>query len=129
MGMQVTLTLPDELFELAKRWAAITQQDLTDTLTDALTIALTPVHTAPEMEEPVSSLSDRDVLSLSMAKMNPAQGRRLNQLLEKQREGMLSEDERPELLALIQIYHQLWIRQSEALVEAVRRGLRDPLEP
>jgi hypothetical protein len=129
MNMQVTLTLPEELFELAKRWAAITQQDLTDTLTDALTIALTPVHTAPEMEEPVSSLSDGDVLALSMAKMNPAQGRRLDQLLEKQREDMLSEDERPELLALVQIYHQLWIRQSEALAEAVCRGLRNPLEP
>jgi hypothetical protein len=81
------------------------------------------------MEEAVSSLSDRDVLSLSVAKMNPAQGRRLNQLLEKQRKGMLSEGEHPELLALVQIYHQLWIRQSEALAEAVRRGLRDPLQP
>jgi hypothetical protein len=50
-------------------------------------------------------------------------------LLEKQREGTLTESERPELLALMHVYEQLWVRQSEALAEAVRRGLRKPLEP
>ena len=59
--------------------------------------------------------------------MGLAQRRRLSGLLERQREGMLTESERPELLALMQVYNQLWIRQSEALAEAVRRGLRKPL--
>ena len=61
--------------------------------------------------------------------MKSAQGGRLTELLEKQRESLLTESERPELLALMQIYDQLWVRQSEALAEAVRRGLRPPLEP
>jgi len=61
--------------------------------------------------------------------MKPAQGRRLSELLGKQREGELTESERSELLALMQVYNQFWIRQSEALAEAVRRGLRRPLEP
>ena len=129
MSTQVTLTLPDDLYEHAKRWAAITQQDLSDTITAALAIVLTPMHTAPKLERPVSSLSDEDVLALSKAQMSPTQGRRLSKLMEKQREGTLAENERPELLALMQIYDQLWIRQSEALAEAVRRGLRKPLEP
>ncbi len=29
----------------------------------------------------------------------------------------------------MQVYNQLWIRQSEALAEAVQRGLQGPLEP
>ena len=29
----------------------------------------------------------------------------------------------------MQVYQQLWVRQSEALAEAVRRGLRAPLTP
>jgi hypothetical protein len=33
------------------------------------------------------------------------------------------------LLALMQVYQQLWIRQSEARAEAVHRGLRAPLTP
>jgi len=129
MDTRVTLTLPDELYEHAKRWATITQRDLSETLTDALTIVLTPVYTTPRLERPVSLLSDEDVLALSKAQMRPAQGRRVSKLLEKQREGVLTEGERPELLALMQIYDQLWVRQSEALAEAVRRGLRKPLEP
>lgn len=128
MSMQVTLTLPDELYEQAKRWAVITQQDLSETLTNALTIVLTPVHTTPKLEKPVSSLSDEDVLALSEVQMEPTQGQRLSELLEKQREGMLSENTRAELLALMQLYERLWIRKSEALAEALRRGLRKSLE-
>ena len=129
MSTQVTLTLPDELYEHARRWATITQRDLSETLTDALTIVLTPVYTMPSLEKPVSLLSDEDVLALSRAQMKLAQGQRLSELLEKQREGALAKGERPELLALMQVYSQLWIRQSEALAEAVRRGLRELLEP
>jgi len=128
MNTQVTLTLPEELYVYARRWATITQRDLPEMLTDALTIVLTPVYTTPRLERPVSSLSDEDVLALSKAQMRPAQGRRLSELLEKQREGELTESERPELLALMQVYNQLWIRQSEALAEAVQRGLRRLLE-
>ena len=129
MSTQVTLTLSDELYEHARRWATITQRDLSEILTDALIIMLTPVYTTPKLEKPVSSLSDEDVLALSKVQMRPVQGRRLSKLLEKQREGVLTESEHPELLALMQVYQQLWVRQSEALDEAVRRGLRKPLEP
>ncbi len=80
------------------------------------------------MGRPVSSLSGEDVLALSKAQMSLLQGRRLSELLEKQREGKLTKSERPELLALMQVYNQLWIRQSEALAEAVRRGLRRPAD-
>ena len=129
MNRQVTLTLPGELYEHAIRWSAIVQRDLSETLTDALSIALTPVHTVPKLEKPVALLSDEAVLALSKVQMGSVQGRRLSELLEKQREDALTKRERPELLALMQIYDQLWIRQSEALAEAVRRGLRPSLDP
>jgi uncharacterized lipoprotein YmbA len=109
------------------RWAAITQRDLSETLADALSIVLTPVHVAPKSDKPVSSLPDEKVLALCELKLEPEQGKRLTQLLERQRESVLAADERREMLALSQIYHRLWIRQSEALAEAVRRGLRSPL--
>ena len=129
MNTQVTLTLPTELYERAYRWAAMTQQELPEMLTDALSVVLTPLHAAPKPEKPVSMLSDEDVLALSTAQMTTAQGQRLSTLLARQREGALDERERAELLALMQVYSQLWIRQSAALAEAVRRGLRKPLEP
>ncbi len=129
MSTQVTLTLSDELYEHAQHWAAIIQRDLPETLTEALTIVLTPLYISPELEQPATSLSDEEVLALSQTQMDLALGQRLSILLEKQREARLTEIERSELLALMQIYEQLWIRQSEALVEAVQRGLRPPLEP
>lgn len=123
MSTQVTLRLPDELYENAKRWAALTQRDVPETLTNVLSIVLTPIHANPKLEKSVASLLDEEVLALSKVQMKPEQGQRLSRLLEKQREGLLAEQERPELLALMQVYEQLWIRQSEALAEAVERGI------
>ena len=60
--------------------------------------------------------------------MDKEEGERLGELLGKQRENMLAETEQLALAMLMQVYHRLWIRQSEALVEAVKRGLRPPLE-
>jgi hypothetical protein len=79
--------------------------------------------------KPVSALSDAEVLALSKAKLNSVSGRRMSELLAKQREGALEGKERQELFALMEGYDRVWIRQSEALAEAVRRGLRRPLEP
>ncbi|MDI6792703.1 MAG: hypothetical protein QME81_07545 [bacterium] len=129
MGTQVTLTLPNELYTCAERWATITRRELSETLTEILSDVLRPIGLTPEIDEPVSTLSDQEVLALSKLQMATIQARRLNKLLEKQRESELTDAGRLELRALIQTYEQLWIRQSEALSEAVRRGLREQLTP
>jgi len=127
MNNQVTLTLPDDLYENAQQWAMMTQRDLAATLTDALRIVLTPVAKL-HAEQPVSLLSNEEVMALSSVQMDEVQGERLGKLLEKQRESFLTEAEQLSLAALMQVYHQLWLRQSEALAEAVKRGLRPPLK-
>ena len=127
MTKQVTVTLPDQLYENAQHWATLTQRDLSQTLADALMIVLTPVFSPPRLEHPITSLSDAEVAALTRLRMDERQGKRLGVLLERKREDSLTPAESSELMALMQIYHQLWIRQSEALVEAVRRGLRPSL--
>ena len=129
MSTQVVLTLSDDLYARAKQWAALTRRDLPETLMDALEIVLTPLLEPPAGEPPVTSMSDAEVMALAQAQMAPQQGTRLDQLLAKQREDQLTAPEQSELLALMQGYHRLWIRQSEALVEAVRRSLREALAP
>lgn len=128
MSNRVTLTLSDDLYENAQQWAVMTQRNLSETLTDALRIVLTPVTTKPQIEQPISALSNEEVIALSKVQMDKAQGERLGKLLEKQRESVLTEPEQLSLMVLMQVYHQLWLRQSEALAEAVKRGLRPPLE-
>ena len=127
--MEVTLQLPDQLYEQAKQWAAITQQDLNTALTDALSVILTPIHVDPELDKPIASLSDQELLKQVEIEMAPEQGQRLNRLMEQQRDGTISEDEHRELYSLFHLYQRLWLRQSEALAEAVSRDLRAPMHP
>jgi hypothetical protein len=61
--------------------------------------------------------------------MAPEQDRRLSVLLQKQQERVLSAAEQTELLLLMQVYQEGVLRKAQALREAVRRGLRTPLEP
>jgi len=129
MSVQVTLTLPNELYETATRWAALTRHDVARTLTDALSVVLSPRSIPPAQDKPLFTLSDAEVIALCRTDSSPEAGRRVSELLEKQREGTLKSREQQELVASMQGYDQLWLRQSEALAEAVRRGLRAPLEP
>lgn len=127
MGKEVTLTLPDDLLQNAQSWSKLIHRDITETLTDALRIVLTPVHSDPKIERPITTLSNAEVLELTKIQMDEAQALQLNRLLDMQQEGVLQEFDRPSLMALMQIYNQLWIRQSEALAEAVKRGIHPPL--
>ena len=129
MSTQVVLTLSDDLYEQAQHWAVLTQRDVPQLLTEALALVLTPVGAPPVGEPPVTALSDAEVLALAQVQMVPQQGHRLDQLLAKQGEETLCAQEQAETLALMQVYQQLWVRQSEALAEAVRRGVHAPLTP
>ena len=86
MGTQVVLTLSDDLYERAKRWASRTRRDVPQTLTDALEIVLTPEQESPEPDPSVTTISDIEVMALAQAQMARQQGERLDYLLAKQRE-------------------------------------------
>lgn len=126
---EVTLHLPETLYERARQWAAVTRQDLDSALVDALDVALSPVHTSPELETPVESLTDNALLAETRLQMPPERGRRLSELSARRRAGPLPNEEQQELLALAQLYQRLWLRQSEALAEAGRRGLGPGMHP
>ena len=64
MATSVTLSLPDNLYDQAKRWATIVQRDIPTLLTETLALALTPVHAGPAMDTPVGNLSDKQITEL-----------------------------------------------------------------
>jgi hypothetical protein len=125
MTQQILLTLPDEVFHRAEGLAEVMARPVEAVLADTLALALPDLPSSTE--PPISALADTDVLNLTQAKLPPAEDERLSILLDKQQSGHLTPAERPELLALFQNYLRLWLRQSEALAEAVQRGLRPPL--
>ena len=72
---------------------------------------------------PVHELSDAEVLRLATMQMPTWQNRRLHELLEHQREGQLTTEERVELAHLLRLHNSALLLKSEAMVEAVRRSL------
>ena len=55
--------------------------------------------------------------------MPPWQSRRLDELAEHQRAGQLTPEEQGELAHLLRLHDSALLLKSEAMVEAVRRGL------
>jgi hypothetical protein len=128
MSVEVTLSVPENLIENARRFGGATGQEVEEVLEDALELMFPMVDDSPQtmLEADVSTLSDAEVLALADSKMDGAQNRRLGELQAKGKASGLSAAERYELLTLLRIYQIGQLRKAEALAEAVRRGLRRP---
>jgi hypothetical protein len=107
----------------------MSNRKIEELLAQAIELSLSPVGAATDIYKPVSKLSDAEVLGLSQMQMDPKEERRFSRLLNKQQAGKLSNSEGSELLALMQNYQEKLLRKAQALREAVRRGLREPLTP
>jgi hypothetical protein len=129
MSTQVVVTLPDDLYHRAERLAQLTSREVAEVLVDTLALSLTSLSSQPATVTPITELTDEEVLSQAELQMAPNQDRRLSALLHRQQAGKLSDTERAEMLALMQVYLEGLLRKAQALCEAVRRGLREPLEP
>ncbi len=128
MSTRITVTLPDEIYRSAERLAQLTSRDVAEVLADTLSLSLPLLSPSKAPLKPMEELSDADVLALTALQMEPEQDRRLSTLLQQQQAGELCDAERPELLALMQTYQEGLLQKAQALHEAVRRGLREPLE-
>jgi hypothetical protein len=125
MAIEVILTLPENLIEQARRLGSATHRDADAVLADALAMMWLPIEESPSREQSsVENLSNDEVLALANSKMDEVQNQRLGDLQAKGKATGLSEAERYELLALLQIYQIGQLRKSEALAEAIRRGLQ-----
>jgi predicted transcriptional regulator len=129
MSRRVTLELPDEVLDRAERLAVLTHRDVKQLLAEAVSAMLPPLDEQLVEVRPMAEISDAEVLRLADRRLPPRQDRRLSQLLDRQQAEALTSPERAELLGLMQTYEVQWLQQAEALAEAVRRGLREPLAP
>lgn len=129
MSTQVTLNLPDKMYNQAARLAELMNQDVPRVLAETIESVLSPLGASAGDLTPVGDLSDSEVLAMVDLRMDEAQGRRMGRLLDRQQAGKLRETERNELAALMQVYHECLVRTAQSLGEAVRRGLREPLAP
>lgn len=127
MSTQITITLPDEIYQRAERFARLANRDVASVLADTIQSSIPPVRADLLDLEPVSHLTDDQVLALTEIQMEPEQDSRLSELLNRQQSGLLIEGERSELQSLMQIYQEGLLRKATAVSEAVKRGLIEPL--
>lgn len=127
MSTQITITLPDEVYQRAERFARLANRDVAGILADTIQLSIPSIRADVLDLEPISNLSDEQLLALTELQMEPDQDTRLSELLDRQQAGLLAEDERLELQALMQIYQEGLLRKATALSEAVKRGLMEPL--
>jgi hypothetical protein len=127
MSTQVTITLPDEIYQRAELFARLANRDVASVLADTIQLSIPLVRPNILDLEPISDLSDEQVFALTELQMEPDQDARLSELLDRQQAGLLAEEERLGLQALMQIYQEGLLRKATALSEAVKRGLMEPL--
>jgi len=128
MSTQVVLNLPDETYERAAQYAAYAKREVAEIIAAALASTL-PSRDAINQLRSITKLPDSDVLALTKLRMEPQADRRLSELLDRQQAGELTDVEQAELAALMRNYEMGLLRQSQALAEAVQRGLIPPLQP
>lgn len=128
VSTQLTLNLPDEVVQRATQYAEYAKRDVKEIITATLASTLPSLDMIQQLRA-IATLPDREVLALTELRMKLEADRRLSKLLDRQQAGELDEIQRAELAALMRSYEVGILRQSEALAEAVRRGLLPTLEP
>ncbi len=129
MSMRVMVTLPNKIYRSAERLAQLTNRDVADVLAETIELSLPSLDLQAGSVEPITNLADEEILALTKLELEPHQEQYLTKLLDRQQAGLLSEVERSELLALMQVYQEKLLQKAQALREAVQRGLLEPLSP
>ena len=127
MPVPVTILLTDELYERAKRFAHLANRDIASIITDTVLSSLPPLGVHIDALPAINTLTDEELLILANSQMPSEQDARLSELLTKQRENELAGNEPEELVTLMQIYQEGWLRKTTALTEAIGRGLLEPM--
>jgi len=128
MSTQLTLSLPDEVLQRARKYAEYTKRDIKEIITTTLASTLPSLDTIEQLRT-IAKLPDSEVLALTKSRMDKKADRCLSKLLDRQQAGKLNDPEQAELAALMRLYEMGLLRQSQAFAEAVSRGLLPPLEP
>ena len=116
------ITLSDDTFARFKRLSQVTGLDL-ETILNAMPLLSTSLLRECDTT-PLETLTDEAVLALADARIDPVQSLRLGELHTQQKTDHLTSSQREELQLLMGIYQTGQLRKAEAMVEAVRRGLR-----
>jgi hypothetical protein len=128
MSDQITLTLPTGFLQRAEVVARRAGRPVEELLSETLQLSLEPLVNGSD-DRPPESWSNEEVLAAADGQMPAEEDERLSELLHRQQAGTLSERDRPDLTALMGLYQRRLLHKAQGWREAVRRGLRAPVQP
>jgi hypothetical protein len=123
MSTQITITLTDDVYQKADRFARLANRDIASILADTIQSSIPNISEAATTLVPISLLSDAEVLALTELQMEPSEDIQLSALLDRQQAGILTDIDRSQLQILMQTYQEGLLRKATALSEAVKRKL------
>lgn len=94
MSTQITITLTDDVYQKADRFARLANRDIASVLADTIQSSIPNISEAATTLTPIPLLSDADVLALTELQMEPAQDIQLSALLDRQQAGLLTDIDR-----------------------------------
>lgn len=119
--MEISVKLPDDLYQGVSHLAKTKKKSVATIIKNAVRKAVN--EESETLERPLAECSDNEVLALANMKMSEAENRRMSELLDKQREEMITPLERNELDILFRVYQVGNLRKAQGISEAVQRGL------
>lgn len=119
MSEHVTIELSEQVARRAESVARLSNRRVEDVLAELLERAVE--------ELPVDMLPDEDVITLADMVLDGDRNEELSGLLARNREGRLDDEAKRQLDEIMSVYERGLLRKAQALREAVRRGLREPL--
>ena len=123
-----TITVSDKTYRRAELLAKLIQRDIDEILSMLLEVSL-PLIPDIDPEESLTTMPDNRILALTQLQMVDEYDLRHSELLALQKDRDLTEAERIELDALTRVYEIGILVKAQAMAEAVRRGLMEPLQP
>lgn len=125
MSAELKVRFSDRVFRRIQWMAENSGQDVGE-LVDMTLDGLLPPLPSELDNRPVESLTDSEVLLVADSMMDETLNSRMSALVQKQKKGLtLNTAEDTELQMLWEIYEVGQLRKAQAMVEAVKRGLRE----
>lgn len=121
--MEVTIDIPKQIYQDISQLAKRRKKSVDKIIQQAVLREVKEFSFEKEDERPLADCSDAEVLTLANSKMSETEARRQSELLEKQREELITPFERNELDVLFRVYQVGNLRKAQAIREAVERGL------
>jgi hypothetical protein len=119
--MEVTLNLPENIYQNYTRLAEKNHRRVEEVITDKLQDDFS--FEKIDFEETVADWSDEDVLALANLKLPKEQANRMSELSDIQQRGLMNNVQKSEMEMYLEIYNNANLRKARGIAEAVKRGL------